>query len=447
MPLATKFCAECGQSTSVPTIELVLEADPSATSGVRPSNLDDLDRGESVRPRRTLMSVGLIVLVGIVAVAALVMPDQLAASPDENSAATVEPETVDPATDDLDGGNDADEGDDAASVSTPASVAMAPLTADTLVDADLPSEVLVVVTPPNSITLIDLGTGERSTWDPPEPLIDEDPAALAGSVIVVGESRAWARPVAGDSVDGWVELGLADRVRFSTKADRVWLRRTNPKEQPHDAEFLWNEVDLHGQMHRTMFRDREIYFPTPELVAGIGGDLFRLTDASINAWRVFSPYGVLLATGHNDLIVKECKIDRTCDRFWYDTATGEKRRSVFDDLAEGIQTSYGALLSLDGRFVYSRAGSGAGPDRIDHDAVHLRSVATGDRMPNNCRWSAPLMWTANSEAFACLGSGPVELYETTSRSALGTLDLERTPSLDESDDAVAHRFVFVPKGA
>jgi len=438
---ATKFCPECGHSTSVPMIELVTEPGTPSNSGSRRRANGGMV-GDAAPGKRPKMPVGLLAMAVFVAVAALVLPGVFNGSTDAAGEAPAVPlATATPPPSPPTPEVEADAIEDPTSDSPAQSVVAASLTADTLLAAELPSEILVVVTPTDLITLLDLATGERWTWDPPEPLIDENPAVVGGSVVVVGESRAWARSLVIDPTGAdpnWAPLGLADRVRFSTKTDRVWLRRTNPKERPSDADFLWNEVDLAGEVQRTMFRDREIYFPTPELVSGIGGDLFRLTDASINAWRVFSPYGVLIATGPNDLIVKECNSDRTCDRVWYDTANGQRRRSVYSDLADGIQASYGALLSLDGRFVYSRDGD---------DGVYIRSVATGESVPNNCRWSAPLVWTAGSEVFARVSDRAVELYDTSAGVPLGVVDLGSRAATDDAAGAAVHRFVFVPTGS
>jgi len=441
-----KFCPDCGQSRSVQTIDLVDLVDLSGDSS-SPARFQDeagsTDQDDASGRRR--LSFLLVGLAAVVVLAALVLPglsgasSQQAREPATPTPMPDEPPTVVPLGDASDTEPEAD-GIDAAEVEVgnaapqypPAIVA--PLVASDLQDAELPPEVLVIVSAPSNITLLDLTTGEHLSWDPPEPLVDEDPTAVGGAIVVVGETQAWARSLAAEpgAESGWEALGLADRVRFSTKDDRVWLRRPNPKERPSDAEFLWKEVDLGGVVQRTMFRDREIYFPTPELVAGIGGDLFRLTDADINAWRLFSPYGVLIATGHNDLIVKECNNQRVCERVWYDTHTGEKRQSVYADLAQEVQTSYGARLSLDGRFVYSQ---------VDDGGTAIRSVATGEAVPNNCAWASPIAWATNSAVFVCTVGGSVVLSRTDGRPPLGAVDLGIAGA--RPGDAV-DRFVFVP---
>lgn len=460
-----KFCPECGQSTSMQMIDLVDDSTAVGREASAPGTAggDSREPAEGARKRRWLPALlgGLVI---VVAAGALLRGNLFAAS---SIAETADDSAASPASPDVDGAaaesGSASEGppgaaraDSAATATTgsadgsiagpivhlagaaspPAATEvvdgeMAAAQLQALLDADLPPETLVVVSAPDTITLLDLQTGERSSWEPPEPLTDEDPIAVDGSVVVVGETRAWVRPLELAAVENdepdWKFLGLADRVRFSTKPDRVWLRQLNPKERPSDAEYLWNEVDLDGTVHRTMFRDREIYFPTPELVAGIGGDLFRLTDADINAWRLFSPYGVLIATGPNDLIVKECNTDGACERIWYDTGTGQPRESVFADLAQEVDASYGARLSLDGRFIYSAVADAA---------TYLRSVATGTAIRNDCRWSAPMAWTTDSEAFACVADGVVQLYLTGDRSRLQAVELDATTDVA--------RLVFVP---
>lgn len=300
-----------------------------------------------------------------------------------------------------------------------------PLDTERLVDAEVAGEVLVVVDAPSAVRVLDLASGEWSSWAIPEPLVDEDPATVAGWVVVIGETSAWARPTATDFADPWVRLGPADRVRFSTKLDRVWLRSPNEKQHPSDAEYAWNEVGLDGTVFRTMFRNRDLFFATPELVAGIGGDIFRFTDASINAWRLFSPYGVIIAKGPNDLIVKECDSELVCEQVWYETATGNQRSSVYADLAQQLEPAYGAKLSLDGRYVYWEDDDGA---------TKVQSVTTNLSILNDCNWGAPLAWASTSDLFVCTTNAGTELYESARRSSLGFV----------SEQPV--RFVFAPIG-
>lgn len=320
---------------------------------------------------------------------------------------------------------------------------VSPVDLATFSQSDLSTDIFVLIEGEDRISLINMATGAQSSWDVPEPLLAEDPVAVDGSVVVVGETSAWTRSVAASTVSAtahdeptWRRLGPADRVRFSTKRDRVWLRSLNVKSDPTDAEFLWNEVDLSGQIHRTMFRDRELYFPTPELVAGIGGDIFRLTDADINAWRIFSPYGVIIATGHHDLVVKECDSQLQCERVWYDTTTGTERDPVYADLAQNIDTTYGARISLDGRFAYYESESGG---------LRVQSVVDGRAINNRCQWNHQMAWTGSSEVLACLSEDGVELHETSTNTLLGTISLRPSPQRSPSLSAEP-RFVFVPTG-
>lgn len=290
------------------------------------------------------------------------------------------------------------------------------------------AERLVLITNPDEVTLLDFEEQSSTVWAAPEPLLEESPAAISGSVIVIGESRAWARSVY-MTTSKWVDLGVADRVRISTKPDRVWIRRLNPKVHPTDAEYLWSEIDLTGAVHRTMFRDRELYFPTPELVSGIGGDLFRLTDLEVNPWRLFSPYGVIVAIGHNDVVTKECDREYVCERVWYDPATAEKRGSVYVDLAQNIEEAYGSLLSLDGRFVAYETDDGFTQVQAVASATHMVS--------NECLWDHPLAWSTNSELFVCTTSRGAELHNTDQRRAVALL----SSIMDE----YLPTFVFVPE--
>lgn len=273
-------------------------------------------------------------------------------------------------------------------------------------------ELLAIVRTSGDVVIHDLVNASMVTWSAPEPLVDEDPAELDGHLVVIGETYAWTHPLQGSDAD-WNRLGPADRVRTSTKEGRVWLREVNAKENPWDAEYLWSEVDLSGTVYRTMFRNRDIYFPTPELVSGIGGDLFKLTDAEINPWRIFSPYGVIIAVGENDLVTKECDRDFNCTRVWYDPVTAARRDSVYDDLAENIGASYGARLSPDGRFALTLSEGGR--------TQITKLAAPIDRFENRCLWDEPFVWTADARLLACQTETGMQLYDTESRRSRGTI--------------------------
>lgn len=275
------------------------------------------------------------------------------------------------------------------------------------------------------VRIVDLSSGDVESWGAPEPLLREIPAIVGPALIVVGATKAWARA---PQDDGWREIAPADRVRKSSKPDRIWLRSLYEKELPTDADYIWNEVDLIGQSYRSMFRERELYFPTPELVSGLGGDIFRLTDAEINAWRLVSPNGVLIAVGQNDFVSKECS-GRTfeCHRKWYDAATGTQRDAIFNDLAENLEASYGAFLSVDGRFVVTESADERGGPSL----TEIRSVASGTAVANICLWDEQLVWTSGSELFACVTEDGIEIYDTSTEASLGLV-----PNVDAATTAI-----------
>lgn len=409
-----QFCRHCGQArVMVFELDLDAEGDFAFASQVAQDHKSgqSLDASDRLNPERAgIRRYGAPALgVVVVCVAAAML---FAVSGFGRSDSTAEEPTRSEATTDATPGDSAPESANTAligSLDPPGNLTLADAAElQRFFGSGLDPAVLAILSGPDDLAILDLSTGERTQWVAPEPLRDEQPLALLDRVVVVGESRAWARPF--DASEGWLDLGPADRVALSTKPDRIWMRSINEKARPSDAEFLWNEVDATGAVHRTMFRNREIYFPTPELVAGIGGDLFRLTDAAFNAWRLFSPYGVLIAVGDNDLVVKECNTQLVCERAWYDTRTGEARDSVYPDLAERLETSYGARLSPDGRFVYQEGPAGG---------VLIQSVADRSVILNHCRWEVPVVWSPSSDAFVCIVDDASHLYKTQGADSTG----------------------------
>jgi len=384
--------------------------------GVGPPTPDEDNRRAS-KPRRrvTRWAVGALVTVVGVALAGLLLGAN-------NERATSKNNTDVPAA-----------GTDQIAAAT--AVAAAPTTDVQIIDVDTPTvdaltiegitDKLVIIESPDTVVVLDFADGTRTEWEAPEPLRPEPPVAVQGSVVVVGMQQAWVRSLAGDE---WSAIGPADRVRFSTKPDRVWLRTLNQKTDPTDAEFLWTEADLEGRTYRSMFRNRPLYFPTPEFVSGLGSNIFRFTDAEINPWRLYSPFGVPLAIGRNDLIVRECNTRIECERVWYDLASGERRGSVYDDLAQSVAADYGTLLSPDGRFLASEL------ERPSSTALaFIRSVATGRIVPNDCQWNSAFAFSSQSEIVACVTDDGVALYPTSERDdprsdsglPLALLNLER----------------------
>ena len=295
------------------------------------------------------------------------------------------------------------------------------------------ADALIVIENPRLLYEIDLESGLRDLWDPPEPLADADPLVVGNWLVVVGETEAWATSLDKPGAE-WKELGPADRVLPSTKPDRVWLRRNNFVQSRDDAQFFWSEVTLDGEITRTMIRNRPVFFPTPELVAGLNNGLFRFTDSTINTdsvvnpWQMLSENGVAVATGLNDVIAWECGENLECKRVWYDPKTGEVKTGFYPELAYNVTTRLGAFLSPDGRYVIAEG------TQIE-DSLTLMSIASGRVIPNLCLWSGPKAWTSNGELFACQTNDGVEIYETFRGDSMG---------LATNEFGEFSRFTFAP---
>lgn len=269
-----------------------------------------------------------------------------------------------------------------------------------------PIDQLLIVDGTDHLIALDLNAGTRTNIEFPEPLTQANPVRVGDAVVVLGETNAWVTSPRPDAL-GWSKLGPADRIRYSTISDRVWLRSINDKTDPTDAEFLWNEVDLAGDVQRSMFRNRPVWFPTPEFILGLGSNVFRFTDAEINPWRLFSPFGVPMAVGRNDLIARECNTRIECENVWYDVISGERRPAIYQDLADQIDGSYGTLLSPDGRFLISELRRPTAAS-----LAFIRSVTTGRVVANNCLWESPVAWSSDSLLFACRSADGIELHQT-----------------------------------
>ena len=269
-------------------------------------------------------------------------------------------------------------------------------------------ELLVAFNSESELVVFDLDSGRRSTWRPPDPLLNESPLTIWNSIIVVTESGAYERATGTNS--SWNPLGEANRVRASTKADRLWLRTPVTKVTGLEADFLWTEVDLNGVEHRSMNRTDQLDFPTPELVWGLNGAIFRFDDQPIPQWRILSDFARPVAVGTNQVVSRECTSSFECGRVWYDTSSGLSKGPLFADLARNIEVDYDALVSDDGRFVVSEAPGGR---------AEIYSIVTGDRLANNCVWGSPIEWTSESELLACRSSSGVEVYDANLGVSLG----------------------------
>lgn len=301
---------------------------------------------------------------------------------------------------------------------------------DGRVSSDFPSqpwegqELLIAFNNSSQIDVFDLSTGARSSWLPPDPLLEETPLTVGAALIVVTESGAYARVVGAGSA--WAVLGEADRVKPSTKADRVWLRTPVAKVTGLEADFLWTEVDLEGVRHRSINRTDPLDFPTPELVWGLIGGIFRFDDEPVPQWRLMSDFARPVAVGKNHVISRECTTSLVCRRVWYDTTDGSAKGPLFSDLAKNIDVDHDALLSDDGRFVASENERGG---------AEIYSIATKQRLANNCVWSGPIEWTTESDLLACRSLFGLEVYEANLGINLGL-------ALGEGE--FAPLFTFVP---
>jgi len=269
-------------------------------------------------------------------------------------------------------------------------------------------ELLLAFSGPNEILVFDLVSASRTVWLPPDPLIEETPLAVGNSIVVVTESGAYSRAV--EIGSSWKSLGGADRVRPSTKTDRLWLRTPVVKVTGLEADFLWTEVDLDGIEHRSMNRTETLDFPTPEIVWGFEGGIFRFDDAAIPQWRLMSDFARPVAVGKNQVISRECTASLDCSRVWYDTTDGSSKGQLHADLALNVEVHHGALLSDDGRFVVTEnLGGGA----------EIYSIATKDRLINRCVWGHPIRWSAESDLVACGSFDGVEVYDANLGISLG----------------------------
>lgn len=284
---------------------------------------------------------------------------------------------------------------------------------------------------PLVLRAIEISTGRSATMPTPEPLLHREPLAIGGSepsgkagVVVIGINGAWFGEWSRSQFT-WNYLGSADAVKPATQTGRLWLQTDAnasfaPDTRPPDARFLWTEVTMTGEIVRTLYRNNELALPSPELTVASGSGIFRLaTEAELaqlglpdteTHWRPLSVRGTVLAIGPNDLVVSECATFLECDRVWYDPVTGAARGGLFDDLAEGLNPRFAALMSPDGRFTAAEG---------ENSETKIISVATHREIPNRCIWGTSLAWSNHSELLACGTAAGIEMYELADGASLG----------------------------
>lgn len=266
---------------------------------------------------------------------------------------------------------------------------------------------LIVVENSQFIYEIDLATGRRTSFAPPELLVDADPVVIRDQVVVIGESGAWRGT---PFLYEWTYLGAADRLVRSTHPDRVWLR-TGSNEPAPDGQYLWSEIDENGVLQRTVLHERVTDFPTPELRAGPGPGISRLGESTTSRWESISEFGIPIAVGPNDLVAWECS-GLICERVWYDPETGLPKGGFYPDLADNVDVRPGSLLSPDGRFVISRSGDA-------QQSMTIASVANGREIETSCIWDEPITWTFNSALLACATPRGVEVLRSDTGVSMG----------------------------
>jgi hypothetical protein len=252
-----------------------------------------------------------------------------------------------------------------------------------------------------------MATGEVIDLRPPEPVLPVAPVVFDGLLGVIGESGAWAY----DPADGqWISLGEADRLLASTVSDRVWRRVTLSDPGVLQAPFQWMEIDRNGTEFRSMQRNRPVRLGSPELVVGLGGDVFYFDTIGRGTWRVLSDYGSPVAVGPNDLIADQCNRQLECGNVWYDLATAQPRGPLYDDLASTILVTFGALLSPDARIIMHE---------IDEGGTRIENLASRASVTNRCIWGDSLVVSPESELLACATAEGIELYDLAERTSVG----------------------------
>lgn len=272
---------------------------------------------------------------------------------------------------------------------------------------------LIVIENAQFVYELDLSTSRRTSWSPPERLLDTDPLIIGEELVVIGESGAWiGKPLEPQ----WRFLAEADRVLPSTEPGLMWLQNPIAVSDAGASDFWWTEVDAAGQVYRTMRRDGPVVLPTPEIAVGSQGGVVRFTGSEVTPWQPLSTTGVIVAAGLGDIVVAECDANRSCDRVWYDPSNSRPRNGFYPDLAKNLDVDLGAVaqLSPNGRFVVS--SSSAAP-------LTVTSVANGQTIDNACVSIGEVVWAAGSELFTCTTPAGSELFETETGTSLGMVVL------------------------
>ncbi len=268
---------------------------------------------------------------------------------------------------------------------------------------------LIVIENAQFLYEMDLSTGRRSSWSPPERLLNTDPLIIGDELVVIGESGAWiGKPLNLQ----WRFLAEADRVLPSTEPGLMWLQTPIAVSDAGASDFWWTEIDAAGQVYRTMRRDGPVGLPTPEIAVGSEGGVVRFTGSEVNPWQPLSATGVMVAIGLNDMVVAECDASQRCERLWYDPSNSRPKTGFFPDLAKNLDVDLTtvAQLSPDGRFVVSSSAL---------DPVTVTSVANGQTINNSCVFGSQVVWAAGSELFTCTTPAGSELFETETGTSLG----------------------------
>lgn len=265
---------------------------------------------------------------------------------------------------------------------------------------ELDGRLLVAMASPVGITVWDMAGGQDSIVPLPEAPAGPGLVVVGDRLVYVGATSAWSVTENGESR----AIGRADQVLASGTADAVWLGHGVDDVSPI-TYFNWSEVDQDGQTLRVTRREMPMEFQTPDLVWGFNSSLFRLTDNTDRPWRLLS-YGLPVAVGQNDLIVKAC--DPECRRIWFDTGTGDDRGLLLAD----VSTSFGGQggwLSPDGRFLAHQEGSAA--------AVEIFSLGLGGRYTSDCLSARDVIW------------GDFGFMACTSNAGVSVVDLESGGSM------------------
>lgn len=213
--------------------------------------------------------------------------------------------------------------------------------------ADVDGRLLVAMASPLGIFVWDLAGGQDSIVPLQESPAGPGLVAVEDRLVYIGSTSAWAVTADGDSRS----LGSADLVLATGAPGAVWLGQS-VEDESRDSYVDWSEVDQNGNVLRQTRRAMPLVFQTPDLVWGFQSSLYRLTDNADRPWELMT-YGLPVAAGQNDLIVKTCQPD--CRRLWFDTVSGRDRGPLLADVSASFD-GLGGWLSPDGRFLAHQRG-------------------------------------------------------------------------------------------